>query len=198
MDSRSEHDTLGEVKVPAARYWGAQTQRALNLFDIGEDLFPKELIHSLALIKRTAAQANAALGRLDADVARLIVAASAEVESGALDTEFPLKIWMSGSGTPCNMNVNEVIANRANEMAGRQRGSNDPVHPNDHVNMSQSTNDVIPSATHVAVARSATLELIPMVEGLRDALAAKATEWWGIVKMGRTHLQDAVPITLGQ
>ncbi|MCL5734532.1 MAG: class II fumarate hydratase [Actinobacteria bacterium] len=198
MESRSERDTLGEMEVPSARYWGAQTQRALSVFDIGTELYPKVLIHSLALVKRAAAVANAHLGQLGDDIAQLIVRAATEVESGALDSEFPLKIWMSGSGTPCHMNVNEVIANRANEIAGRPRGSNYPVHPNDHVNRSQSTNDVMPTAMHIAVCRSIILDLMPAVEELAALLGQKAGEWSDIVKVGRTHLQDAVPITLGQ
>jgi fumarate hydratase, class II len=195
---RVEHDSLGEVEVPARRYWGAQTQRALTLFDIGDDLFPGDLVHSLALVKKAAALANAGAGRLDKDLARLIVTSADEVALGMHDAEFPLKIWMSGSGTPLNMNINEVIANRANELAGSPRGGNHPVHPNDHVNLSQSTNDVMPSAMNVAVAGAIVSELIPVVEKLRDALAAKAAAWAQIVKVGRTHLQDAVPMTLGQ
>jgi fumarate hydratase class II len=195
---RIEVDSLGPVEVPAERYWGAQTQRALVHFDIGEERMPLEIVHALALIKRAAAEANLALGLLPAGPAGLVGAAAAEVEAGRLDDEFPLKVWMSGSGTQCNMNVNEVVANRANEMAGGGRGSNHPVHPNDHVNLSQSTNDVFPSAIAVAVARMLHGSLLPAVETLGEALGAKAREWEGIIKLGRTHLQDAVPLTLGQ
>jgi fumarate hydratase, class II len=195
---RTESDSLGPVRIPAHRYWGAQTQRALALFDIGEELMPLEVVHVLASIKGAAAQANASLGALPSDIAEFIVEAAGEVAEGRLDSEFPLKVWMSGSGTQCNMNVNEVVANRANERAGSPLGSYRPIHPNDHVNLSQSTNDVFPSAVSVAVALALRERLLPAVSGLRGSLAAKAQEWADIVKLGRTHLQDAVPLTLGQ
>jgi fumarate hydratase class II len=195
---RIECDSLGPVEVPADRYWGAQTQRALRHFDIGDERIPLEVVRALALIKRAAAEANSALGLLTPEIARLVVATATQVEAGELDDEFPLKVWMSGSGTPCNMNVNEVIANRANEMAGGARGSNHPVHPNDHVNLSQSTNDVFPSAVAIATAQAVHDRLLPAVSTLGEALGAKASEWGDIVKLGRTHLQDAVPLTLGQ
>ena len=195
---RIESDSLGRVDVPAGRYWGAQTQRALVHFDIGIERMPLEVVHALALIKGAAARANAAAGMLPSSLAELIAAAAAEVTEGKLDEEFPLTVWMSGSGTQCNMNVNEVIANRANEIAGSARGSNRPIHPNDHVNLSQSTNDVFPSAVNIAAADAVNRRLLPEVAALRDALVAKADRWSDIVKLGRTHLQDAVPMTLGQ
>jgi fumarate hydratase class II len=195
---RTESDSLGQVEVPAARYWGAQTQRALVHFDIGVEVIPPDIVHALALVKAAAADANVVTGALSRDLAGLITAAAGEVAQGALDVEFPLKVWMSGSGTQCNMNVNEVIANRGNEMAGSPLGSYRPLHPNDHVNLSQSTNDAFPSAINIAAVLALTGRLLPAVAGLRDALAAKAESWADIVKLGRTHLQDAVPLTLGQ
>ena len=195
---RNESDSLGQVQVPAGRYWGAQTQRALVHFDIGVEIMPLEIVHALARIKAAAADANVATGALPRDLAELISTAADEVALGALDGEFPLKVWMSGSGTQCNMNVNEVIANRGNEIAGRLLGSYLPLHPNDHVNLSQSTNDVFPSAINLAAVLALTGGLLPAVAGLRDALSAKADQWADIVKLGRTHLQDAVPLTLGQ
>ncbi len=195
---RTESDSLGPVEVPGGRYWGAQTQRALAHFDIGTELVPLEIVHALAVIKIAAAMGNVATGVLDPSLARVITAAAAEVAEGALDAEFPLKLWMSGSGTQCNMNVNEVVANRANEMSGRPLGEYRPVHPNDHVNLSQSTNDAFPAAINVAVALTITGNLLRAVASLRDALQAKADAWDRIVKLGRTHLQDAVPLTLGQ
>ena len=195
---RTETDSLGRVEVPADRYWGAQTQRALVHFDIGVELMPLEVVRALALIKGAAAGANASAGVLPRSLAELIGAAAGEVAEGKFDEEFPLTVWMSGSGTQCNMNVNEVIANRANEMAGSKRGSYRPIHPNDHVNLSQSTNDAFPSAVNIATALALKRGLLPAVAALRDALAAKAEEWSEIVKLGRTHLQDAVPMTLGQ
>jgi fumarate hydratase, class II len=195
---RVEHDSLGPVEVPADRYWGAQTQRALVHFAIGGELMPLEMVHALATVKAAAAKANAATGALPQELADLIMTAAGEVAKGSFDTEFPLTVWMSGSGTQCNMNVNEVVANRANELAGSERGSNRPVHPNDHVNLSQSTNDVFPAAVNLALALGLTERLLPSAGALRDALQGKAEEWAGIVKLGRTHLQDAVPLTLGQ
>jgi fumarate hydratase, class II len=197
-DERTESDSLGPVQVPAGRYWGAQTQRALLHFDIGTEIMPLDVVHALACIKAAAAHANAATGALTQDLADLIAAAAEEVAQGRLDGEFPLKVWMSGSGTQCNMNVNEVIANRGNEMTGNPLGSYRPLHPNDHVNLAQSTNDAFPSAINIAAATALTDRLLPSVAGLRDALAAKAGAWADIVKLGRTHLQDAVPLTLGQ
>jgi fumarate hydratase class II len=195
---RTEADSLGPVQVPADHYWGAQTQRALVHFHIGTEPMPLEVVHALALIKGAAARANGAAGVLPEPRARLIAAAAAEVAEGKWDGEFPLTVWMSGSGTQCNMNVNEVVANRANELAGSERGSNHPIHPNDHVNLSQSTNDVFPSAVNVAVAIALNLRLLPGAAALRHALGEKADQWSTIVKLGRTHLQDAVPLTLGQ
>jgi fumarate hydratase, class II len=196
--TRWERDSLGEIEVPAHRYWGAGTQRSLSYFDIGEDLMPLEVIRALALVKKAAALANRELGRLPADKAALIVSAAEEVIAGKLDGNFPLHVWMTGSGTQCNMNVNEVIANRAIELAGGVLGSQEPVHPNDHVNMSQSTNDAFPSAMHIATASALKERLIPKVKKLRQALDEKATSWADFVKIGRTHLMDAVPLTLGQ
>ena len=195
---RTESDSLGPVQVPAGRYWGAQTQRALVHFDIGVEAMPLDVVHALAMIKSAAAEANAGTGALPHHLAELVSAAAGEAAEGRFDGEFPLKDWMSGSGTQCNMNVNEVIANRANEMAGGALGTYAPIHPNDHVNLSQSTNDAFPSAINIAVALALTGRLLPAVAGLRDALADKAERWADIVKLGRTHLQDAVPLTLGQ
>ncbi|MBF0482869.1 MAG: class II fumarate hydratase, partial [Desulfovibrionaceae bacterium] len=196
--TRLERDSLGEVEVPAGRYYGAQTARALTLFAIGRERLPLELIHALGLLKKVAALVNLELGVLDRDRAELIARAAEEVASGALDAHFPLGVWMAGAGTPANMNVNEVVANRAIELAGGVLGSKSPVHPNDHVNLSQSTNDLFPTAMHLAAAGGVTGRLIPALSGLRQALGAKAEAWAGIVKTGRTHLMDAVPLTLGQ
>ncbi|MGA9755829.1 MAG: class II fumarate hydratase [Desulfobaccales bacterium] len=195
---RWESDSLGEIEVPAHRYWGAGTQRSLLHFAIGEDLMPPEVIRALALIKKAAALANQELGRLSEDKAQLIIRAAAEVLEGKLDANFPLHVWMTGSGSQCNMNVNEVIANRAIELAGGVLGSKAPIHPNDHVNMSQSTNDAFPTAMHLAAAIAIQARLIPKLKKLRDALDEKAESWMDIVKLGRTHLMDAVPLTLGQ
>jgi fumarate hydratase class II len=196
--TRRERDSLGEIEVPANRYWGAGTQRSLRHFTIGDDLIPPEVIWALALIKKAAALANRELGRLPADKAGLIIRAAEEVIDGKLEGNFPLRIWMTGSGTQCNMNVNEVIANRAIELAGGVLGSKDPIHPNDHVNLSQSSNDAFPTAMHVAAAATLRERLLPKVRKLRDALDEKAWNWAEIVKLGRTHLMDAVPLTLGQ
>jgi fumarate hydratase class II len=195
---RKERDSLGEIDVPANRYWGAATQRSLIYFAIGDDLMPAEVIRALALVKKAAALANQELGRLPHDKAGLIIRAAEEVLEGKLEGNFPLCLWMSGSGTQCNMNVNEVIANRANELATGVLGSKEPIHPNDHVNMSQSTNDAFPTAMHLAAAEAIQTRLIPKVRKLREALDEKAKNWAEIVKIGRTHMMDAVPLTLGQ
>ncbi|HVQ76742.1 MAG TPA: class II fumarate hydratase [Candidatus Binatia bacterium] len=196
--TRVETDSMGPIEVPADRYWGAQTQRSLQYFAIGEDRMPVEIVHALGVVKRAAALVNRDLGLLPPDLAALIVRAADEVAAGARDADFPLFVWQTGSGTQSNMNANEVIANRANELAGRSLGSKSPVHPNDHVNMSQSSNDVFPSAMHIAAAGATSRDLLPSVRRLRDALDDKAAAFAGIVKIGRTHLQDAVPLTLGQ
>ena len=189
---------MGEVQVPADRYWGAQTQRSLHHFSIGEDRMPVEIIRAFGILKKAAALANLKLGVLPKDKADLIVGAAEEVIDGALDDHFPLFVWQTGSGTQSNMNANEVISNRAIEMSGGTVGSKTPIHPNDDVNMSQSSNDTFPTAMHIAAARAVHEVLLPPVRDLRDALAARADEWANIVKIGRTHLQDAVPLTLGQ
>jgi len=196
--TRIETDSMGPIAVRADRYWGAQTERSLHHFAIGNDRMPIAVVHALGLLKRAAAAVNRELGLLDARRAELIARAADEVIAGKLDAHFPLSVWQTGSGTQTNMNVNEVIANRAIELAEGKLGSKDPVHPNDHVNMSQSSNDTFPTAMHVAAALAITRRLVPSVQALRDALAAKAREFAGIVKIGRTHLQDAVPLTLGQ
>ncbi|MBX3026311.1 class II fumarate hydratase [bacterium] len=195
---RIESDSLGTIAVPAARLWGAQTQRSLQHFAIGDDRMPAAVIHALGYVKKAAALVNADAGRLSRDTADLIARAADEVISGALDDEFPLSVWQTGSGTQSNMNVNEVIANRAIQLAGGRLGSKDPVHPNDHVNLGQSSNDAFPTAMHIAAARELVERLCPKVTALRDALAEQAAAWVDIVKIGRTHLQDAVPLTLGQ
>ncbi|HEX7521875.1 MAG TPA: class II fumarate hydratase, partial [Acidimicrobiia bacterium] len=196
--NRSETDSMGAVDVPAHRYWGAQTQRSLHHFSIGDDRMPVPVIRAMAVLKKAAALVNRDLGKLGAAEADLIVEAADEVIAGAHNDEFPLSVWQTGSGTQTNMNVNEVISNRAIELAGGERGSKTPVHPNDDVNMSQSSNDTFPTAMHIAAAEQLVRELIPSVTQLRDALDAKASQFAAIVKIGRTHLQDAVPLTLGQ
>ena len=196
--TRTERDSMGPIDVRADRYWGAQTERSLHHFAIGGDRIPLPVIRALGLVKKASAQVNQDLGLLDARRAELIVAAADEVVAGKLDEHFPLSVWQTGSGTQTNMNVNEVIANRAIELAGGKLGSKAPIHPNDHVNMSQSSNDAFPTAMHVAAALEITERLLPSLRALRDALAAKAREFTDIVKIGRTHLQDAVPLTLGQ
>jgi fumarate hydratase class II len=196
--TRQETDSLGAVDVPAHRYWGAQTQRSLHHFSIGDDRMPKAVIRGMAILKKAAALTNQDLGRISADEANLLVQAADEIIDGKLDDEFPLYVWQTGSGTQTNMNVNEVIANRAIELAGGERGSKAPFHPNDHVNLSQSSNDTFPTAMHIAAAEELVHRLIPSVTALRDALAVKVDEFDDIVKIGRTHLQDAVPLTLGQ
>jgi fumarate hydratase, class II len=196
--TRVETDSMGAVEVPADRYWGAQTQRSLKYFAIGQDRMPQEVIHALGILKLAAAQANLELGKLSAELAEPIMAACREVVDGKLAGHFPLHVWQTGSGTQTNMNVNEVVANRAIELLGGVLGSKRPVHPNDHVNMSQSSNDTFPAAMHIAAVLMLTGELIPAVEAMHAELERKAVEWDDIVKIGRTHLQDAVPMTLGQ
>jgi fumarate hydratase class II len=195
---RTESDSMGTIEVPDHVYWGAQTQRSLHHFAIGRDTMPPELIHAFGILKKACALVNQDLGKLPADKAKLITQAADEVISGKLDDQFPLRIWQTGSGTQTNMNVNEVISNRAIELAGGKRGSKNPVHPNDHVNMSQSSNDTFPTAMHIAAAQRVKNALIPALKTVRDAIAAKAKEFDGVVKIGRTHLQDAVPLTVGQ
>ena len=195
---RTETDSMGEVSVPADRLWGAQTQRSLHYFSIGRDLMPREMIGAFAILKQAAATANHAGGRLAEEPFRLILRACGEIGEGRHDDMFPLRVWMTGSGTQFNMNVNEVIANRCCQFAGTPLGSKKPVHPNDHVNMSQSSNDTFPSAMYIATAIGARKKLLPAVRALHDAIAAKAEQWADIVKIGRTHLQDATPLTLGQ
>jgi fumarate hydratase class II len=197
-DARTETDTFGPIEVAADRYWGAQTQRSLENFRIGEERMPRPLIRALALVKRAAAEVNNELGLLDAKRMRAIVKAAQEVIDGGLDDHFPLVVWQTGSGTQTNMNLNEVIANRANEILGSPRGAKSPVHPNDHVNMSQSSNDCFPTAMHIAAADEIARLLNPALAHLQDALQAKTKEFAGIVKIGRTHTQDATPLTLGQ
>jgi fumarate hydratase class II len=197
-DSRRETDSMGVVEVPADRLWGAQTQRSLEHFCIGRELMPREMIAAYATLKKAAARANHASGRLGDEAQRLIVAVCDEILAGRHQDMFPLHVWISGSGTQFNMNVNEVIANRCSQLAGEALGSKTPVHPNDHVNMSQSSNDSFPSAMHIAVAVAVTARLLPAVSRLRDAIAVKADAWRDIVKIGRTHMQDATPLTLGQ
>jgi fumarate hydratase class II len=189
---------MGTIEVPADRYWGAQTERSLQHFAIGHDTMPPAVIHAFGVLKGAAASVNAELGLLDPKRAELIERAAREVADGTLDAEFPLRIWQTGSGTQTNMNVNEVISNRAIELAGGERGSKDPVHPNDHVNCSQSSNDTFPTAMHVAAVLELRARLIPAVAALRDALAERAAAFAGITKIGRTHLMDAVPLTMGQ
>jgi len=195
---RRETDSMGVVEVPAEKLWGAQTQRSLEHFSIGQDLIPREMITAYAILKKAAANANRAGGRLDDLVHRLIVQVCDEILAGQHHDMFPLHVWMTGSGTQFNMNVNEVVSNRCCQLAGTPLGSKTPVHPNDHVNMSQSSNDTFPSAMYIAAAVNAKSRLLPAVTSLRDAIAAKAEEWKDIVKIGRTHMQDATPITLGQ
>ncbi|MDE3085899.1 MAG: class II fumarate hydratase [Acidobacteriota bacterium] len=198
VGTRVESDSMGQIEVPANVYWGAQTQRSLLHFNIGRDTMPPELIRAFGTLKKACALVNQDLGKLPADKAKLIVAAADEVIAGRLNEQFPLRIWQTGSGTQTNMNVNEVISNRAIEMAGGTMGSKSPVHPNDHVNMSQSSNDTFPAAMHIAAAERVRNALIPAIQTVRDAIAAKADEFKDIVKIGRTHLQDAVPLTIGQ
>jgi len=195
---RKETDSLGEVDVAADKLWGAQTQRSLEHFSIGKDLIPREMITAYATLKKAAANANNAGKRLDDKPYKLIVQVCDEILAGQHQDMFPLHVWMTGSGTQFNMNVNEVISNRSSQLAGTPLGSKQPVHPNDHVNMSQSSNDTFPSVMYIAAAVNTRQRLIPAVTALRDAIAAKAAEWDDIIKIGRTHMQDATPITLGQ
>ncbi len=195
---RIETDSMGEVAVPSDRYWGAQTQRSLENFPIGKERMPVQVISALGLQKKAAARANHALGRLDKELADAIEAAADEVATGQLDDHFPLVVWQTGSGTQTNMNANEVIANRANEMLGGKRGSRSPVHPNDHVNYGQSSNDCFPTSMHIAAVLTLEDLLIPALRNLSDQLSAKATEFEEVIKIGRTHMMDATPITLGQ
>jgi fumarate hydratase class II len=196
--TRTETDTFGPIEVPADRYWGAQTQRSLQNFKIGWEKQPKPMIKALGVVKRAAAEANLALGKLDPKIAAAIVAAAQEVIDGKLDDHFPLVVWQTGSGTQSNMNANEVISNRAIEMLGGQMGSKTPVHPNDHVNMSQSSNDTYPTAMYIACAEEVARSVMPAIEHLHAALTAKSREFAHIIKIGRTHTQDATPLTLGQ
>jgi len=198
MTTRIERDTMGEVAVPADRYWGAQTARSLQNFPIGTERMPRELIRALGILKKAAAETNAELGVLPREKSELIVRAAEEVIDGLLDEHFPLVVWQTGSGTQTNMNANEVISNRAIELAGGELGSKDPIHPNDDVNKAQSSNDTFPTAMHIAAAERIVHHLVPAVAYLRDTLAAKASEFDDVVKIGRTHLMDAVPLTLGQ
>ena len=198
MSFRTEKDTMSEIEVPSDRYWGAQTQRSLQNFKIGGEQFSRGFIRAYGLVKQVAAEVNSEIGVLDKDLAKTIGEAAQEVIDGKLDDHFPLVVWQTGSGTQTNMNFNEVIANRAIEMSGGEMGSQSPVHPNDHVNKSQSTNDTFPSAINIAASMQINEHLLPKVKGLRDALAAKAEKFSKIVKLGRTHLQDATPLTLGQ
>ncbi len=198
MGIRKETDSLGEVDVPSAKLWGAQTQRSLEHFSIGQDLIPREMIAAYATLKKAAANANHAGGRLDDERHRLIVKTCDEILAGQHGDMFPLHVWMTGSGTQFNMNVNEVISNRCCQLAGTPLGSKTPVHPNDHVNMSQSSNDSFPTAMNIAAAVNVKERLIPAVKALRDSIAAKVEEWKDVVKIGRTHMQDATPITLAE
>src|ERR1700751_4473037 len=196
--TRTETDSFGPIEVPADRYWGAQTQRSLQNFRIGQDRMPMAIVRALGIVKLAAAETNRELGLLDQRRARAIIRAAREVIDGKLDDHFPLVVWQTGSGTQTNMNLNEVIANRANEMLGGKLGAKQPVHPNDHVNMSQSSNDSFPTAMHIAAARNIVADLIPALDELHGALRQKEKAFSGIVKIGRTHTQDATPLTLGQ
>lgn len=195
---RTETDSLGSVEIPAERLWGPQTERARALFRIGSETFPPGMIRAVGLQKWAAAEANAALGLLPAPLAGAIEAAAEEIIAGSRDADFPLPIWQTGSGTQTNMNANEVISNRANQMLGAALGARAPVHPNDHVNLGQSSNDSFPAMMHIAAAEALTQRLLPALGVLHAALAARAVEWAGVVKLGRTHMMDAVPVTLGQ
>jgi len=198
MKTRTETDSFGPIEVPADSYWGAQTERSRNNFRIGDNRMPRPLIHALALVKRAAAEVNQSLGLLDARRAKAIVQAAQEIIDGKLDDQFPLSVYQTGSGTQSNMNVNEVIANRANEKLGGKRGAKSPIHPNDHVNLSQSSNDCFPTAMHIAAALEISNRLMPALAKLQAALTAKTKAFRSIVKIGRTHTQDATPLTLGQ
>jgi fumarate hydratase class II len=198
MKMRTEKDTFGPIEVPDEHLWGAQTQRSLHFFAISTEKMPVPLVHAMARLKRAAAQVNAELGELDKDIAGAIVKAADEVVAGKWPDEFPLSVWQTGSGTQSNMNMNEVLANRASEILGGERGEGRKVHPNDHVNRGQSSNDTFPTAMHVAAATQVEQHLLPVLKTLRGTLAAKSAEFYHIVKIGRTHLQDATPLTLGQ
>ncbi|MDQ3478675.1 MAG: class II fumarate hydratase, partial [Pseudomonadota bacterium] len=199
MTTRTETDSFGPIDVPGDAYWGAQTERSIANFPFGpREQMPAEIVHALGFVKRAAARVNARLGKLEPQLAEAIQQAAAEVARGDLDGQFPLVIWQTGSGTQSNMNANEVIAGRANEQLTGTRGGKEPVHPNDHVNKSQSSNDCFPTAMHVAAARAMHAKLLPAAEAVRDQLAALAAQWDSLVKIGRTHLQDATPLTLGQ
>jgi fumarate hydratase class II len=198
MATRTETDSFGPIEVASDRYWGAQTERSLANFRIGTERMPKPLIRALAIVKRAAAEINLELRSLDAKRARAIIKAAQEVIDGKLDDHFPLVVWQTGSGTQANMNMNEVIANRANELLGKKLGAKEPVHPNDHVNLSQSSNDCFPTAMHIAAAVEIAYRLDPALAHLQDALQRKAKAFDRIIKIGRTHLQDATPLTLGQ
>ena len=198
MKYRTEFDSIGKIKVPGDKYWGASTQRSNKYFDIGDFLVRPILIQSIAIVKKAAAIVNARNGDLDKKISRYVVRAAEEIIRGRLDEHFPLKVWQTGSGTQTNMNVNEVIANRAIQMMGGKMGTKKPVHPNDHVNKSQSTNDVFPTAMHIAIAMKAKNKLLPSLKLLEKELQKKVKKFGNIVKLGRTHLQDATPITLGQ
>ena len=197
-NTRTETDSFGAIEVPADRYWGAQTQRSLGNFKIGWEKQPAPIVRALGVVKRAAAETNMALGKLDPKLGAAIVAAAQEVIEGKLDSHFPLAVWQTGSGTQSNMNANEVVSNRAIELLGGTMGSKKPVHPNDHVNLSQSSNDTYPTAMHIAAAEEVTHRLIPALQTLRNALNDKAQAWAKIIKIGRTHTQDATPLTLGQ
>src|SRR5438309_2834573 len=198
VPTRTESDSMGKIEVPVDRYYGAQTARSLIHFAIGKDVMPPELIRAFGILKKAAALVNQDLGKLSHEKCSLIARAADEVIEGKLNDHFPLRVWQTGSGTQTNMNVNEVISNRAIEIAGGVMGSKKPIHPNDDVNMSQSSNDTFPAAMHIAAAEQMKNTLIPAVKTVRDAIAAKAKEFENIVKIGRTHLQDAVPLTVGQ
>src|SRR5688572_1353371 len=198
MNTRVESDSMGEIEVAADKYWGAQTQRSLLHFNIGDDRMPREMIRALGILKKAAALVNEKLGKLAPEKTKLIVQAADEVIDGKLDEHFPLRVWQTGSGTQTNMNVNEVIANRAIELAGGVLGSKKPIHPNDDVNKAQSSNDTFPTAMHVAVGIAWQEVLLPALRILRDRLAAKSEAFADVIKIGRTHLMDATPLTLGQ
>ena len=196
--SRTETDSFGPLEVPADKYWGAQTQRSLGNFKIGGETMPEPMIRALGIVKMAAAKANMSLDNLDSDIGQAVVSAATEVAEGKLNDHFPLVVWQTGSGTQSNMNANEVISNRAIEILGGEMGSKSPVHPNDHCNRSQSSNDTFPTAMHIAAAEEGSNRLLPALKHLNAALSAKSEAWKDIVKIGRTHLQDATPLTLGQ
>ena len=196
--SRTETDSFGPLEVPADKYWGAQTQRSLGNFKIGRETMPEPMIRALGIVKMAAAKANMSLDNLDSDIGQAVVSAATEVAEGKLNDHFPLVVWQTGSGTQSNMNANEVISNRAIEILGGEMGSKSPVHPNDHCNRSQSSNDTFPTAMHIAAAEEGSNRLLPALKHLYAALSAKSEAWKDIVKIGRTHLQDATPLTLGQ